>query len=269
MGSFSWLRADVTTSKANIACGDAFACLIPKEFGGGYIVDNYRDYGDLYDEDKNVEYDMYELLAFWNKDIVGESLKYDGDFPNLKAKDKYTDYNRNRGIDIACYDIDIDTVKYPLKLVSVKYAKTHTYEDCKNKSFGDPNQGFYGMTWKKYIKDRFYTSHPHICPGIYKLLQDRLSYIENDNKKYEEIDLIKKFLTNCKLIDNELDKLLTNVKDIKDEIKFTSNPKQLENLNKMLSESNKKVEEKQNELNELKASLSSDSLEKKDEIERD
>lgn len=37
MGSFSWLRANVDTEKANIAEGDKFACLIPKEFGGGYI----------------------------------------------------------------------------------------------------------------------------------------------------------------------------------------------------------------------------------------
>ena len=36
MGSFSWLRANVDTEKANIAEGDKFACLIPKEFGGGY-----------------------------------------------------------------------------------------------------------------------------------------------------------------------------------------------------------------------------------------
>lgn len=44
MSSFSWLRADVTSNKANVSLGDRFACLIPKEFGGGYIVDYYQDY---------------------------------------------------------------------------------------------------------------------------------------------------------------------------------------------------------------------------------
>lgn len=43
MGSFSWLRANVDTEKANIAEGDRFACLIPKEFGGGYIEDTYQE----------------------------------------------------------------------------------------------------------------------------------------------------------------------------------------------------------------------------------
>ena len=54
MGSFSWLKADVTTNKANIVEGDKFACLIPEEFGGGYIVDNYRDYGYLYDKENKI-----------------------------------------------------------------------------------------------------------------------------------------------------------------------------------------------------------------------
>lgn len=30
MGTFSWLRANVDTEKANIAWGDKYACLIPK-----------------------------------------------------------------------------------------------------------------------------------------------------------------------------------------------------------------------------------------------
>lgn len=31
MGSFSWLRVNVDTEKANIAEGDKFACLIPSK----------------------------------------------------------------------------------------------------------------------------------------------------------------------------------------------------------------------------------------------
>jgi hypothetical protein len=37
MGSFSWLRADVTSNKANVSLEDRFACLIPKEFGGDIL----------------------------------------------------------------------------------------------------------------------------------------------------------------------------------------------------------------------------------------
>lgn len=269
MGSFSWLKADVTTNQANISYGDRFACLIPKEFGGGYIVDNYRDYGHLYDEKNNVEYDMYELLAFWNKDITSDKLKYDGEFPDLKPIDKYTNNNRNLGIDIGCYDIDIDSIKYPLKLVSVKYAKTHTYEDCPNKSFGDPYQGAGELTWKRLINEKSrFTMSPNICVGFYKLLQDRLSFIENNYKKFEEVNLIRKVLSNCELVDNELNKLISNVEDIKEEIEFTNNPEQLEILEEMLNEADKKVEDKQKEINAIKISFNDD-INKMDEIERD
>ena len=75
MGSFSWLRANVDTEKANIACGDKFACLIPKEFGGGYIEDTYQDYGNLgTKEDGRPKYDLYELLAFWNKRLEKRNI---------------------------------------------------------------------------------------------------------------------------------------------------------------------------------------------------
>lgn len=273
MGSFSWLKADVTTNKANIVEGDKFACLIPEEFGGGYIVDNYRDYGYLYDKENKVKYDMYELLAFWNKEITSDKLQYDGEFPNLKPIDKYTDNNRGLGIDIGCYDMDMDSLKYPLKLVSEKYAKTHTYEDCPNKSFGDPIQGFSGLTWKSLIKERF---NARICVGFYKLLQDRLSYIKNDDKKFEEINFIENFLTRCRLTDNDL---VSKRETIADEMKISKIVaeatgklkfiEKLENLEKSLNEVNEKIEKKQNKLNDLKISLSSDDINKMDEIERD
>jgi hypothetical protein len=103
MGSFSWLRANVDTEKANIAEGDRFACLIPKEFGGGYIEDTYQDYGNLgTKENGRPKYDLYELLAFWNNDrpyfhgageTVKDNLHYNGDFPNLKEIDEFTDAN--------------------------------------------------------------------------------------------------------------------------------------------------------------------------------
>ena len=132
----------------NIAHNKPFKFLIPKEFGGGYIEDRYQDYGYLGTKDDGSEkYDMYELLAFWNADmpykdgLVRDYLKYDGEFPLMKEIGEYTDDNRIIGIDIGCYDHDINKLKYPLKLVSPQY--NGTYEQCRGKSYGDPDQGFY------------------------------------------------------------------------------------------------------------------------------
>ena len=92
--------------------------LIPKEFGGGFIKDKYQDYGYLgTKENGEPKYDMYELLAFWNK---AEGLKYNGEFPSMKERDEFTDHNRSLGIYIGCYDEQKLKLKYPLKLVSCK-----------------------------------------------------------------------------------------------------------------------------------------------------
>jgi hypothetical protein len=138
MGSFSWNKADKLTAIENVACGKSFKFLIPKEFGGGFIQDKYQDYGYLgTKEDGSQKYDMYELLAFWNK---AEGLKYDGEYPLMKEIDDYTDDNRRKGIDIGCYDTDILKLKYPLKLVSPLF--DGSYEDLETCSLGDPDQGF-------------------------------------------------------------------------------------------------------------------------------
>ena len=171
MGSFSWLKADKLTKVANIAYGKPFKCLIPEEFGGGFIKDNYQDYGYLgTKENGEPKYDMYELLAFWNANMkypayefnaygsdrifdalydertVKDYLNWDGDFPLLKEIDEYTRKNRSIGIDIGCYDAEIDKLQYPLKLVSASYKGT--YEECDGKSYNDPNQGF-GLLYRK------------------------------------------------------------------------------------------------------------------------
>lgn len=139
MGSFSWNKADELTNIENVAYGTSFKFLIPQEFGGGFIKDEYQDYGDLGNkENGEPKYDMYELLAFWNK---AEGLKYEGEFPLMKEIDEHTDHNRGLGIDIGCYDEDILKLKYPLKLVSASFKGT--YEDLDKPSFGDPDQGFF------------------------------------------------------------------------------------------------------------------------------
>ena len=167
MGSFSWMRAERGTKKANVKGGDKFKFLIPKEFGGGFIKDEYQDCGHLgeLNSDGFSKYDMYELLAFWNKDMLDEELKYDGEFPLLKERDRYTRDNRGLGIDIGCYDNEIDKLKYPLKLVSVSYKGT--YEDCIGCSYSDPNQGFRSTTWEDWderilgCKWEHFGSHEH------------------------------------------------------------------------------------------------------------
>lgn len=157
MGSFSWLKADDLTKVANIAYGYPFKFLIPKEFGGGFIKDIYQDYGFLgRKEDGTPKYDMYELLAFWNKDMVycdytsklvkdrlhwyEEDMEDDNSNPPImKEIDEYTIDNRRVGINIGCDNKDIDLLKYPLKLVSVSFRGC--YEDLEKPSYNDPNQG--------------------------------------------------------------------------------------------------------------------------------
>ena len=53
--------------------------------------------------------------------------------------------NRCKGIDIGCYDVQVDKLRYPLKLVSASYKGT--YEECERRSYSDPNQGFYKTYW--------------------------------------------------------------------------------------------------------------------------
>ena len=144
MGSFSWNKADDLTSIENVAYGTSFKFLIPIEFGGGFIKDTYQDYGYLgTKENGEPKYDMYELLAFWNK---AEGLIYDGQYPLMKEINEYTNKNRNKGIDIGCYDKDILKLKYPLKLVSASFKGT--YEDLDVPSLGDPDQGFFSRKRK-------------------------------------------------------------------------------------------------------------------------
>ena len=150
MGSFSWNKADKLTNIENVSYGNSFKFLIPKEFGGGFIKDKYQDYGYLgTKENGGPKYDMYELLAFWNKcEDLEYDLEYDGEYPLMKEIDKYTENNRKEGIDIGCYDYEIKELKYPLKLVSPSFKGT--YEDLERCSLADPDQGSSPRKRKKY-----------------------------------------------------------------------------------------------------------------------
>ena len=149
MGSFSWLRADKTTKRSNLTDGDVYQILIPQEFGGGYIKDIYYDYGKVFEYDDTKETaDLYGILAYWNK--CEGMIFYGDEYPStmediLKYGRTCLQNNRHKGIEIGCYDRQIDVLKYPLKLVSDSYKGT--YEECDMRSYGDPNQGFYATNW--------------------------------------------------------------------------------------------------------------------------
>ena len=147
MGSFSWLRADKTTQRSNLVAGDSYKILIPQEFGGGYIKDTYYDYGYVF-YDTDHEADLYGILAYWNK---CDGMIFDGDeYPAtmqdiLERGNTCLQNNRCKGIDIGCYNAQVDKLKYPLKLVSASYKGT--YEECEMRSYSDPEQGFCKTYW--------------------------------------------------------------------------------------------------------------------------
>lgn len=150
MGSFSWLRADRTTKRSNLTYGDRYKILIPEKFGGGFIKDTYYDYGYVF-HGTDHEADLYGILAYWNH---CEGMEYDGDtYPEtmediLTRGKTHLQNNRCKGIDIGCYDKQVDALEYPLKLVSASYKGT--YEECAGRSYGDPEQGFRKTYWDEY-----------------------------------------------------------------------------------------------------------------------
>ena len=174
MGSFSWIRAEHTTNRSNFTDGDSYKILVPAEFGGGYIKDIYWDYGYVFayphgkagktaaeksakkcyymDGNGNKHYadefpcaaDLYGILAYWNNcEGIIEDLTDMVDI--LRDGDTNDRSIRCAGINIGCYDDQIDKLKFPLKLVSSSYKGT--YEECTGRSYGDPDQGFGKRYW--------------------------------------------------------------------------------------------------------------------------
>ena len=189
MGSFSWTRAEATTKRSNLTRRDRYKMLVPKEFGGGYILDRYYDYGEI-GEETNGDYlyvdgngekhymcvdkfghnpDLYGILAYWNgcKDLVWDGIRYPTTMLEILEHGlTYEQSNRVKGIGIGCYDNQIDELKFPLKLVSASYKGA--YEDCAGRSYGDPNQGFTRGYWNQVD----YQKHYNLLKSVEKQKED-------------------------------------------------------------------------------------------------
>ena len=126
MGCFSWLDCkDGSQIKARTY--EKVFVLIPREFGGGHIVESYYEgygvFGGL---------DVFVLAAEWNTDkakgIESEQLYFDEEvFEEL----------REIGIDLAGEDEGNTALKYPIKIT---HDATAVYEDCQP-SLTDDRQG--------------------------------------------------------------------------------------------------------------------------------
>ena len=118
MGQFSWLDCkDTSRQIIDNKYVDVYL-LIPAEFGGGHYRERcYNGYGNF------DGHDVYSEVARWNapERCTGED-----------------DADRNIGIDLACYDEDNFSLRYPIKITHDPDA---VYEDC-DPSPSDPNQGW-------------------------------------------------------------------------------------------------------------------------------
>ena len=133
MGFFSWKTSDTNKSISNqysIRGTFPVYVLVPKEFQaeyGKYIEEkNYDGYGVFGNED------IYSLVAKWN---VPDRCRKDG---KLLENEKL----RNIGIEIACYDKDNASLKYPIKIVENKELEYEKTEPSKNAR----DQGFFYST---------------------------------------------------------------------------------------------------------------------------
>lgn len=146
MGQFSWLDCKDGSQIVDNMPADVYV-LIPKEFGGGHIMETcYDGYGrfgghDIYDlvVDWNIPY-IDRILAEKDQFISGWVSEYEEDFKRLAKGEDIRPETEKRvlGIAIACYDEDNFRLKYPIKITHDKNA---VYESCAA-SKSDPNQGW-------------------------------------------------------------------------------------------------------------------------------
>ena len=157
MGQFSWLDCVSGKQIVDDKVKDVYV-LIPKEFGGGHIVEHcYDGYGHF------GRHDIFDLVADWNRKDLSENSNFVLPYSNEQIKNKdwyefYADLNLTReevvektkeksnrffewryiGIALSCYDEDNEALSYPIKIT---YDETAKYE-WNAPSDSDPNQGW-------------------------------------------------------------------------------------------------------------------------------
>lgn len=138
MGQFSWLDCKTGEQVLDDVCRKVYV-LVPKEFGGGHIMETcYDGYGRF------GGHDIYELVVDWNREHL-EEYQNDPSFEcnwlqncESVAAAFETMKKRDIGISIACYDKDNARIKYPIKIT---HDPSAVYEDC-GPSKSDPDQGW-------------------------------------------------------------------------------------------------------------------------------
>lgn len=147
MGQFSWMDCCDTKRQILDDVYENVYLLIPKEFGGGHILEEcYEGYGEF------CGLDVYDLVAEWNRLSIPEIIRRienghwkcsasNEDIVMMRSFYHGAPFNcplRHIGIIIACYDEDNAVLEYPIKITHDQNA---VYEEC-DPSPSDPNQGW-------------------------------------------------------------------------------------------------------------------------------
>lgn len=172
MGQFSWLDCVTEAQIVDDKVKDVYV-LIPKEFGGGHIVEHcYDGYGHFGGKD------IFDLVADWNRKDLSENSDFIFPYSNEQIKNKdwyefYADPNLTReevvektkeksnrffewryiGIALSCYDEDNEALPYPIKIT---YDETAKYE-WNTPSKSDPNQGWEVKDEDEWEEEQYWT----------------------------------------------------------------------------------------------------------------
>lgn len=131
MGSFSWLRATKTTKRKNIVEGDKYKILIPKEFGGGFIIDTYFGYGYVfeYDDTKNHFDSTWDMLKINPKIFRYANKKLRDDYSLAYEAVSQDYYNFRYVSDRLKDDITLARIAYKHDIGMIEYASERIREN--------------------------------------------------------------------------------------------------------------------------------------------
>ena len=138
MGSFSFTYADDKNMIRNIIPQAQYKILVPQVFGGGYVTQNYLDYGDVvFTTQVGVKHEatLFGMLGAWNTP--------EAPLDAWMTAGRESDYDPV-GSELSLTAESMRTLTYPLKLVSSGFEGT--YEDCTGVSLPDEYQGVFGVT---------------------------------------------------------------------------------------------------------------------------